>query len=249
MRAAGFFREACIRRGLVPDRLGVDLKGSLSATGRGHATDKAILAGLHGWEPESCDIDAVRALPQPLTADPRIPWAEGTTRAHSDDVRFLRFSEYKDDVLPHPNTMVFRALAGREVVFEQTWCSVGGGFVVLAGAEIQRDRSGPPAAQPHPFHDCASLAAAARSIGGTFGDVVLANEEAWDSWLGETTGRRPMPCPSTRRTPRAAASSRHPPMAPPSSCPPCWSKRPSDSSWIGRPSTTLSPQQALWESW
>lgn len=187
MRAAGFFREACIRRGLVPDRLGVDLKGSLSATGRGHATDKAILAGLHGWEPESCDIDAVQALPQTLAADPRIPWAEGMTRAHPDDVRFLRFSEYKDDVLPHPNTMVFRALAGREVVFEQTWCSVGGGFVVLAGAEIPRDRSGPPAAQPHPFHDCASLAAAARSIGGTFGDVVLANEEAWDSRPGETT--------------------------------------------------------------
>lgn len=100
--------------------------------------------------------------------------------------------------LSHPVGRGNDALAGREVVFEQTWCSVGGGFVVLASAHIQRDRSGPPAVQPHPFHDCASLVAAARSIGGTFGDVVLADEEAWDSRPGETTAGLDRVCDAFR---------------------------------------------------
>lgn len=186
MRAARFFREACLERGIRPDRIEVDLKGSLSATGRGHASDQAILAGLHGWQPQDCDIDAVHALPATLAADPRIPWGEATTRVHPDDVRFLSFREYKGETLPHPNTMVFRARAGGDVVFEQTWCSVGGGFVSLAGADIVQDRAEPAAAPRYPFHDCSSLVQTAESMGGTLGDVVLANEAAWETRPGET---------------------------------------------------------------
>jgi len=186
MRAARFFREACLERGIRPDRIEVDLKGSLSATGRGHASDQAILAGLHGWEPEDCDIDAVHALPATLAADPRIPWGDGTTRVHPDDVRFLSFREYKGETLPHPNTMVFRARTGGDVVFEQTWCSVGGGFVSLAGAEIVREHAEPAAAPRYPFSDCSSLVRAAESMGGTLGDVVLANEAVWETRPGET---------------------------------------------------------------
>jgi len=186
MRAARFFREACLERGITPERIEVDLKGSLGATGRGHASDQAILAGLHGWEPEDCDVDAVHALPGALAADPQIPWGEGTTRVSPDDVRFLSFSEYKGEKLPHPNTMVFSAWTDTDLEFEQTWCSVGGGFVSLAGADIVQYRAEPASAPRHTFYDCSSLVHAAESAGGSLGDIVLANEAAWETRPGET---------------------------------------------------------------
>jgi L-serine dehydratase len=187
MRAARLFREACLERGIVPERLEVDLKGSLSATGRGHGTDKAVLAGLHGWEPETCDIDAFQSLNETLAADPRIPWGEGTVNVGPDAVRFLRYRDYKHEQLPHPNTVVFRAIDDGEAIFVQTWCSVGGGFVRLA-EDADRTVWAPPAAPPRfPFHDCSSLVEAAQELGGTLGDVVLANEEGWDAYRGATT--------------------------------------------------------------
>ncbi|MGD8698370.1 MAG: L-serine ammonia-lyase [Gemmatimonadales bacterium] len=186
MRAARFFRMSCFEQGISPDRVEVDLKGSLSATGRGHATDRAVLAGLLGWEPETCDIDAFQALGERLTAEPDVPWGTGSTRIHPEAVRFLPLSEYKEETLPHPNTVVFRAYRGDPVVIEQTWCSTGGGFVRRAEDLSEADDAPTLASPPHPFRDCESLVSAANRIGGTLGDVVLANEAAWEARPGET---------------------------------------------------------------
>ena len=184
MRSAALFRRGCLERDIVPERVVVNLKGSLSATGRGHGTDKAILAGLHGWHPEDCDLDAFHALPETLAADPRVEWGSGAIRLPPDAVRFLRYAEYKDEDLPHANTMVFRALRGDEVLFEEAWCSVGGGFV--RRADDAGDFSVPPAKPPvYPFHDADSLVAQANAVGGTLGEVVLANEAHWDERPGE----------------------------------------------------------------
>ena len=186
MRAAARFRAAALERGLVPARVEVDLKGSLSATGRGHGTLPAVLAGLMGWEPETCDVDAVHALPATLAKDPWVPWGEGRTRIEPEAVRFLPYAATKDEVLPHPNTLVLRALAeAGGVLLEETWCSVGGGFVCRA------DRVHTPLAHAglappkHPFHDGASLVAAARKAGLPIGEVVLENERAWEPEPGQ----------------------------------------------------------------
>jgi L-serine dehydratase len=185
MRAADRFRTHCLERGLVPERVTVDLLGSLSATGRGHATDVAVMAGLHGWHPDTCDVDAVHALPKTLAADPRVPWGGGTTEVPPGAVRFVPYAEYRNLVLPHPNTMVCRAWNGGAVAHEETWCSVGGGFVRRA-EEVGNDfQLPPPSAPTYPFHDATSLVRAAKSIGGGFGDIVLANERAWASRPGE----------------------------------------------------------------
>jgi len=184
MRAAALFRRGCLERGIVPGRVTVDLKGSLSATGRGHSADRAVLAGLHGWEPETCDVDRFHALPETLAADPRVPWGDGTTRVAPEDVRFLRFADTRDEALPHPNTLVCRALQGDAVLFEETWCSVGGGFVRRA-SDVNDFSLPPPHPPAHPFSDAQTLVAAARDMGGTLGDVVLANEAGWEGAPGE----------------------------------------------------------------
>ncbi|MHC4958624.1 MAG: L-serine ammonia-lyase [Planctomycetota bacterium] len=171
MVAAARFRDACLEQDLVPARVEVDLYGSLAATGHGHGTDKAVLAGLHGWSPEDCDVDAFAALPETLAADPRVPWGAGATEI---EVRFVTGkARYAD--LPHPNTMTLRADG-----FEQTWCSVGGGFVSLAADVGDHQLSPTPASAPrYGFHDTLSLAMQASALGGSFGDVVLANERHW----------------------------------------------------------------------
>jgi L-serine dehydratase len=81
--------------------------------------------------------------------------------------------------------MVLRAYGGDRVLLEQTWCSVGGGFVRRA-ADVGNDFSAPPPAPPiHPFWDATSLVARAPELGGTMGDVVLANEAGWETRPGE----------------------------------------------------------------
>ena len=126
MRAAAAFRASCLEQGIVPERVETELLGSLSATGRGHGTGKAVLGGLHGWDPETCDIDAVETL---LNAPTTAEWGTGTLRLDPEDVRFLRYAEYKDETLPHPNTLRFTAYRGGRTVLRESWCSVGGGFI------------------------------------------------------------------------------------------------------------------------
>ncbi len=150
MRAARLFRAACIERGVLPTRVEVELKGSLSATGRGHGTDKAVLAGLRGWEPETCDIDAVQSLLESQAIEPEVPWGDGSVDIRPDDIRFLRYREYKAEILPHPNTMVCRAFENDRVRLTQTWCSVGGGFVRQADAGDLLISATPPSLPRYP---------------------------------------------------------------------------------------------------
>lgn len=178
MRAAGRFRRACLERGLVPARLEVELRGSLAATGRGHGTDRAVLAGLAGWEPETLDPDALLALPRVLADAPQVPWGATHVRLAPDDVRFARAAQLAQGDLPHPNTLVCRAWDARGVVLhEEVWMSVGGGFVRRAGDVALGTPTGPPPAIP--FTTAAELVAAAQARAIGLGDVVLANERAW----------------------------------------------------------------------
>ncbi|MCK6459049.1 MAG: L-serine ammonia-lyase [Planctomycetes bacterium] len=181
MRAAAFFREACVARGILPERVEVDLLGSLSATGHGHLTDRAVLAGLHSWHPETVDLDSFHGILDTLAKDPRVSWGNGFTTVKPDAVRFLRYAEYRHEELPHPNTLRFRAMRGKDVLLEETWCSVGGGFVQRPGDPVPP----PPGAPLHPFHDGRTLVARATELKGTLGDVILANEQNWETRTGE----------------------------------------------------------------
>ena len=55
MRAAKQFLDSLEKH---PAKVYTELRGSLSATGRGHASDRAVILGLAGWDPLSVPIDA-----------------------------------------------------------------------------------------------------------------------------------------------------------------------------------------------
>ncbi len=180
MRAARRFRERLEADGVVPARVHVELKGSLSATGHGHGADRAVLGGLLGWHPDTCDVDALLDIRATLGPRPEIPWGAGGVRISPDDVVFLPYRAYRGESLPHPNTMVCRAFDEDDVLLlEQTWCSVGGGFVREADeamSDILDDRGAPK----HAYADGDTLVEAAKAAGLSIGELVLENEAAWD---------------------------------------------------------------------
>ena len=120
------------------DRIEVSLYGSLSATGKSHGTDRAIAAGLLGWQPESCDSLALSELLQ-------APSQRYTIRLKNRDIPFqgsqIRFAEIQHPY-PFQNTMVFRLFSGDRVLAEKECYSLGGGFIKVKG-ESEEGRSDP----------------------------------------------------------------------------------------------------------
>ena len=162
----------------------MELRGSLSATGRGHGTDRAVLAGLCGQEPETLDPDAFLTIDETLAATPEIDWDGARVRLHPGDVVFDRSRRTDPEYLPHANTMLCRAYGdGDAVLLEETWLSIGGGFVQTLDEEGGGPKR-PPSDPVAPFWNGRSLIERAHEHGG-FGAVVLANERAWEQEPGE----------------------------------------------------------------
>jgi L-serine dehydratase len=177
MRAAHAFVSAIAaadRLGEV-DRVEVALYGSLAWTGKGHATDRAVILGLSGMEPATVDPDA---------ADAAFAAAGAGGHLTLGGIRTIGF-DYGRDILfdghaetpKHPNTLAFAAFdRDGALVAHERWCSIGGGFVVPE-AEV-----GTPAettvSVPHPFRSGRDLLAIGRHTGLSIADIVLANERA-----------------------------------------------------------------------
>jgi L-serine dehydratase len=104
------------------------LKGSLAFTGMGHATDRAITLGLHGYAPEDLSDQNVDVVVRRI---------RGMSSIGLDPARAIRFSPDRDivfdrgDPLPqHPNGMVFELVGpAGDPVLSETCFSIGGGFV------------------------------------------------------------------------------------------------------------------------
>lgn len=125
--------------------IGVELFGSLALTGKGHATDTAVILGLLGERPDKVDPDQVPALVQEAVRakELRLP---GGRKAHFDPVADIAFIR---EMLPsHPNALRFTARGGG-AAFAKTYYSVGGGFVVTDGEEDAGATYGPTV--PYPF--------------------------------------------------------------------------------------------------
>jgi L-serine dehydratase len=170
MRAARRFAQALADAGALGQTAGVrvDLHGSLGATGRGHGTPKAVLLGLEGAVPETVDPDEAESRAAEIRAGGRLRLLgrREVGFAIEEHLRRLPF---------HPNGMRYTACGqdGTELL-QQTWYSIGGGFIVDAEQPAADDA--PP--EPCPFASAAELLAHTRGD-RPISAVVLANESAW----------------------------------------------------------------------
>ncbi|MFD1214853.1 serine dehydratase beta chain, partial [Arthrobacter sp. GCM10027362] len=187
MRAAHQFAAHLAKEGLLGRVAGlrVDLYGSLAATGRGHGTFTAVLLGLEGFEPETIlpgQVDEALARIED-TGVLRLGAELGEARPITYGVPDMVLHPLT--VLPrHTNGMRFAVLddAG-QVLTEETYFSVGGGFIIREGAEeavLDRLESA-VARQPYPFRTAAELLGHCRTTGLDISGVMLANELTWRS--------------------------------------------------------------------
>ena len=181
MKAARLFALRVQRDGLLPRTAAVrtELFGSLGATGKGHGTDKAVLLGLLGEEPETVDTTTVQA---------RIDAIRETQQLFLLGERPIAFVEkqhmlFRRSALGyHPNGMTFAALDANGAFLDAaTYYSVGGGFVVdetAAGADrIKEDDT----AIPYPFDSAEELLQQCRRHTLSISQLMLENEKAWRS--------------------------------------------------------------------
>jgi L-serine dehydratase len=149
--------------------LKVHLFGSLSATGKGHGTERASLAGLVGKEPATVDplfLDEMIAKPEqtyPVTL------GEKTFNLSLADIVY----DSPKGEFPHPNTMTCKLMAGDKVLLEQEYYSVGGGFIEWKG--YQPPKKGQP---KFPYATMKELRQHAEQNNLSIAQVMMANEVA-----------------------------------------------------------------------
>jgi L-serine dehydratase len=153
-------------------RLRIDLFGSLAHTGKGHGTDRALILGLCGAEPESIDpAEANRLLA--LVREKRVLELLGEyplTFSLIEDIRF----RCEDPSGFHPNAMTFTAFdLDREVIRAENFYSIGGGFVVGEG---ESNKANDIMLVPYPFHTAAELLNLCANLHLAIWELVLRNE-------------------------------------------------------------------------
>jgi L-serine dehydratase len=186
MRAARMFVERLRHDNLLDavQRVRCELYGSLGATGKGHGSDKAVLLGLAGHEPDTVDVDQVPAMLEAIRRERSL--VLGGTHAialdEAEDVIFLR----RQSLPFHANGMRFVAFnADGAELAARIYYSVGGGFVVseeVAADGSRQKRIAPDTTVlPLPFHSGAELLELTRREGLSIAGVMRVNERHWRS--------------------------------------------------------------------
>jgi L-serine dehydratase len=173
MRITYDFYQRCTR--LPADQLAratalkVHLFGSLSATGVGHGTERATLAGIIGKEPATIDpafLDELRDRPDQVFP---VRLGSATFDVSLADVVY----DATKGSFPHPNTMTCRLMAGDTVLLELEYYSVGGGFIEWKGYTAPRKN-----APKYPYATMAELLKHAETAGISVAELAMANEVA-----------------------------------------------------------------------
>ncbi|MFL6628482.1 MAG: L-serine ammonia-lyase [Vitreoscilla sp.] len=184
MRAARMFVARLAHDGTLARtaRVKADMYGSLGATGKGHGSDKAVLLGLAGHEPDTVDIEQVPVLLDAIRSQHRITL---------NGSREIAFDEATDLVMHRRETLPFHANGMRFVAFDadghelenRVYYSVGGGFVVsdevAADGSKQKVVAPDTTVLPHPFHSGDDLLRLCDEHGVGIAELMRRNERHW----------------------------------------------------------------------
>ncbi|QIM66064.1 L-serine ammonia-lyase [Mannheimia granulomatis] len=177
MKAAKEFVDDLLNRKFLAkiDRLRVDVYGSLSLTGRGHNTDTAIIMGLMGYLPHNVDIERIDQTVAGLKSTKQLTLAENSQQPKVITFDFFEDMPFHRDFLPlHENGVKFSAFEGQNLLFENTYYSIGGGFIVDEAnfGKVQESTI----TVPFPYKNAADLLTHCSENGLPLSSVVWKNE-------------------------------------------------------------------------
>lgn len=181
MRAALMFVQGLERDGLLAHVHSVraELYGSLGATGKGHGTDKGVIFGLMGDAPDTIDPETIEPRLAALRAAHTLPLL-GTHSVRFVEKEHIVFYR-REAMAEHPNGLKFHALdAAGATLREGRYLSVGGGFVVTAGAPNTQVLDA-HTQLPYDFTSGRELLDMCRTHGLSIAQLMLANERVWRS--------------------------------------------------------------------
>ena len=177
MVAASRFLASLRASPFHPKGLKASLHGSLAFTGVGHATDRATILGLAGFEPATYDAGKAETTLAAIKVSHRIA-PPGLPELAFDPARDLIF-DYDHPLPGHANAMILKATdAQGDVILEETYYSIGGGFVVTEAelATAGGTKSKARADVPYPFDTAAEMLAMAAQSHLTIAQMKRANE-------------------------------------------------------------------------
>jgi len=175
MVAAGRFLDRLRASPFHPRGLRASLHGSLAFTGVGHATDRAVILGLAGFAPESYDADSAEAALAAIQRTGRVG-PPGLGDLAFDPARDLHF-DYGPALPGHANGLILMATdAQGDVILQETYYSIGGGFVVTEAELAAGAAKAPKAGFPYPFESAAAMLRMARESGRSIAAMKRANE-------------------------------------------------------------------------
>ncbi|NOX39036.1 MAG: L-serine ammonia-lyase [Alphaproteobacteria bacterium] len=176
MVAAARFLASLRASDFTAHGLRCSLHGSLAFTGKGHATDRAVILGLAGFQAETFDMEAAEAVLAQIYSTQRVE-LDGLAPLAFHPARDLVF-DYERALPGHSNGMILCAvdMAG-DVILQETYYSIGGGFV-LTEAELGQDMTAPSwrANVPHPFHTATQMIEMAETSGKSISQMKWENE-------------------------------------------------------------------------
>ncbi|MFW2586690.1 L-serine ammonia-lyase [Sagittula sp. SSi028] len=177
MVASARFLDLLRQAPFVAQGVRATLYGSLAFTGVGHATDRATVLGLAGFTPEDYDADKAEQTLDRLR-DTKTLTPEGLGPLRFDPQNDLRF-DFEAPLPGHANGMILEALDGQgDVIAQETYYSVGGGFVLTAKELAQGKDTDTGPAVPFPFKSAAEMLEMAQASGKSIAQMKRANEIA-----------------------------------------------------------------------
>ncbi|NDV18751.1 L-serine ammonia-lyase [Pseudodesulfovibrio sp. JC047] len=172
MKAGYYFmklvRKLPRKKRLQADKLRIRLFGSLSATGEGHGTRRAIMSGLLGYLPDTCHPNVLEQFDD-KTQEYELD-LDGKALTYSPGSMIFDAIKHQ---YSHSNTMIFTLMAGSETLLERVYYSIGGGFLHWEG------RKDPKRGEPaYPYKTMAQLKEHLRANSMRLHELILANEKA-----------------------------------------------------------------------
>lgn len=151
------------------DQIKVHLYGSLSKTGKGHATDIAIQLGLEGFDSQLINVDKIGAYLKKIATTKAI-------KVHDRDVSFdpnhdIIFQEVTHEL--HPNTLIFQALHENKIIKESVYLSTGGGFIEKSGQQMTEEN----VKLPFPIENGKDILSYTDKYESSISDIVIQNEK------------------------------------------------------------------------